>query len=135
MLVQLTRFSLRHRKTVVVFWLLLTAFGVFGSGKAFNAFSQQYSVPGRDGYETNAAITRSFGNGGNSAPIVAVVSLPPHDSVQSPAVRSALERIDAGIRHAVPKVRIASYASTASRAFVSADGRTTFVLAYAPPKP
>src|ERR1041385_2265627 len=31
MLVQLTRFSLRHRKTVVVFWLLLTAFGVFRS--------------------------------------------------------------------------------------------------------
>ena len=134
-LVRLTRFSLRHRKLVVLFWLGLTAAGVFASGKAFNAFSDQYSVPGREGYETNAAITRSFGNGGNSAPIVAVVALPPHETVQSPALRSALERIDAAIRHAVPRVRIASYASTSSRALVSADGRTTFVLAYAPPKP
>jgi len=130
-----TRFSLRHRKTVVCFWLLLTVVGIFAAGKAFNAFSDQYSVPGRQGYETNAAITRSFGNGGNSAPIVAVVSLPAHETVQAPAVRSTLERIDARIRNAVPGVRLASYASTGSRAFVSADGRTTFAIAYAPPKP
>jgi len=134
MLVRLTRFSLRHRKLVVFFWLMLTAAGVFASGKAFNAFSDQYSVPGREGYETNAAITRGFGNGGNSAPIVAVVSLP-HGSVRSPAVHSALGRIDAAIRHSVPNVRLTSYASTGSRAFVSMGGRTTFVLAYAPPKP
>ena len=135
MLVRLTGFSLRHRKLVVLLWLGLTAVGVFASGKAFNAISDQYSVPGREGYETNAAITRSFGDGGNSAPIVAVVALQRHETVQSPAVRSALERVDAAVRRAVPKARIASYASTSSRAFVSADGRTTFVLAYAPPKP
>ena len=134
-LVSLTRISLRHRKSVVLFWLVLTVVGVFASGKAFNAFSDQYSVPGREGYETNAAITRSFGNGGNSAPIVAVVSLPAHDTVQMPAVRSALERIDGRIRRVVPNARIASYSSTGSDAFVSADGRTTFVLAYPPPKP
>jgi len=134
-LVRLTRFSLRHRRLVVLFWLALTAMGIFAAGKAFNAFSDQYSVPGREGYETNAAIARSFGNGGNSAPIVAVVSLPPGETVQTPAVRSALERVDARIRRVVPTGRIGSYASTGSRAFVSADGRTTFVLAYAPPKP
>ena len=135
MLVQLTRFSLRHRKTVVVFWLLLTAFGVFGSGKAFNAFSQQYSVPGREGYETNASITRSFGNGGNSAPIVTVVDIPAHESVHTPRVRAALEQIDSHIAAAVPRARTASYAATGSPAFLSADGGTTFVLTYAPPEP
>jgi len=134
-LVQLTRFSLRHRKLVVLFWLVLTVSGVFASGKAFNAFSDQYSVPGREGYETNAAISRDFGNGGNSAPIVAVVGLPAHESVRNPSVRAALDEIDSRIGAAVPGARIASYATTGSRAFVSADGRTTFVLAYAPPKP
>src|SRR5690349_24727326 len=34
---------------------------------------------------------------------------------------------------ALPISRTASYASTGSRAFVSADGRTTFVVAYPPP--
>jgi uncharacterized membrane protein YdfJ with MMPL/SSD domain len=96
-LVRLSRFSLRHRKLVVFFWLVVTAVGMATSGKAFNAFSDQYSVPGREGYETNASVTRSFGNGGNSAPIVAVVSLPAHDTVQTPAVRAALERIDARV--------------------------------------
>ena len=135
LLVRSARFSLRHRKTVVLFWLLLTAAGVFASGKAFNAFSQQYSVPGREGYETNAAITRSFGNGGNGAPIVTVVAIPVHENVRSRSVRAALEQIDARVAAAVPRARSASYASTGSRAFVSADGKTTFVLTYAPPEP
>jgi putative drug exporter of the RND superfamily len=135
MLIGITRFSLRHRRLVVLFWTALTVIGVFASGKAFNAFSDQYSVPGREGYETNAAITRSFGNGGNSAPIVTVVGVPAHETVQTPSVRGALERIDSRIEGAVPGVRVASYASTGSHAFVSGDGRTTFVLAYAPPKP
>jgi RND superfamily putative drug exporter len=135
LLARLTRFSLRHRKSVVAFWLLLTALGVFASGKAFNAFSQQYSVPGREGYETNAAITSSFGSGGNGAPIVTVVGIPSRESVRTPSVRAALEQIDSRIAAAVPHARSASYASTGSRAFVSADGRTTFVLTYAPPEP
>jgi RND superfamily putative drug exporter len=134
LLVRLTRFSLRHRKLVVVFWLLLTAVGVASAGKAFNAFSQEYSVPGREGYETNAAITRQFGNGGDSAPIVAVVDLPARDTLSSPSVRAVLRTVDARIERAVPRARLASYASTGSRTFVSANGRTTFVLAYPPPK-
>jgi RND superfamily putative drug exporter len=134
-LVRLCRFSLRHRRVVVLFWLLVTAAGIVSSGAAFKAFSDQYSVPGREGYETNAAITREFGNGGNSAPIVAVVTLPARRSVAAPAVLSALREIDTRITRAVPRARIASYLSTGDRAFVAADGRTTFVLAYAPPTP
>src|SRR5581483_2195415 len=34
---------------------------------------------------------------------------------------------------AAPGTRVASYASTHSRAFVSDDGRTTYLLAYTPP--
>ena len=135
LLVRLTRFSLRHRRLVVLFWVLLTAAGIVSAGKAFNAFSQEYSVPGREGYETNAAITREFGNGGNSAPIVVVVRLPQRAGVGAPAVRSALRTIDARIARAVPGVRVGSYASTGNPGFVSRDGRTTFVVAYAPPKP
>jgi RND superfamily putative drug exporter len=41
--------------------------------------------------------------------------------------------VQARLRAAIPGTRTASFASTGSRAFVSADGRTTFVLAYPPP--
>jgi RND superfamily putative drug exporter len=103
-------------------------------GSATKALSDQYAVPGREGYQTNARITQTFGNGGNSAPLVAVVSLPAATSVNGPAVRNGLAAVATRIERVVPRVRVASYASTGDRSFVSRSGRTTYVLAYAPPK-
>jgi putative drug exporter of the RND superfamily len=131
----LTRFVLAHKRLVGAFWLVIALAGIASAGKAFRSFSDQYSVPGREGYETNAAITRTFGNGGNSPPVVAVVTLPTGTSVDAPAVHDALLRSEQGVERAVPHVRVASYASTRDRSFVSHDGRTTFVVAYPPPKP
>jgi len=65
----LTRFVLRHRRLVAISWLILTVAGMASAGPAWKALSDQFSVPGREGYETNAAITRTFGNGGNSPPL------------------------------------------------------------------
>jgi putative drug exporter of the RND superfamily len=134
-LVRLTRCSLRHRRLVVLFWLIVTGIGIASAGSAFNAFSDEYSVPGRQGYETNAAIMRTFGTGGNSAPIVTVIELPAGDSTATTAIRSQLRDVDARIHRAVPRARTISYASTGDRALVSANGRTTFVVTYAPPTP
>jgi RND superfamily putative drug exporter len=119
---------------VAAFWLLVTVAGVANVSSATKALSDQNSVPGREGYETNAAITRAFGNGGHSAPLVALVSLPAGTSVRGPAVTNGLAAVATRIERAVPRVRVASYASTRDRAFVSADGSTTYVLAYAPPR-
>jgi putative drug exporter of the RND superfamily len=132
---KLTQFVLRHRRLVVGLWLLVAVAGIASVGKATSAFSDEYSVPGKEGYETNAAITRTFGNGGDSAPLVPVVTLPPGQSVDSPAVKAGLADVARRIRQAVPHARVASYPSTGDRAFVSHDGQTTFLLAYAPPKP
>src|SRR4029078_8526939 len=49
-------------------------------------------------------------------------------TVDSPGVRSELAAALAHVSNALPKARIASYASTGDRSFVSADGRTTFAL-------
>jgi RND superfamily putative drug exporter len=76
-----------------------------------------------------------FGNGGDGAPLVAVVTLPAGSGVGSPQVRAGLARVGCRIAAAVPHVRLASYATTGDRAFVSRDGRTTFVVAYPPPTP
>jgi RND superfamily putative drug exporter len=61
---------------------------------------------------------------------VPVVTLPQGGEVDSPAVRAELAAIDARLREALPGARIASFASSGDRAFVSDDGRTTFALAY-----
>jgi putative drug exporter of the RND superfamily len=131
----LTRFVLRHARLVAVFWLIVTVAGIASVASATSSFSDQYSVPGREGYQTNAAITRAFGNGGDSAPLVPVVTLPAGVTADSPSVKAGLEDVARRIEQTVPHVRVASYASTGNRAFVSRDGRTTFLLAYPPPQP
>jgi RND superfamily putative drug exporter len=131
----ITRWSLRHKRLVIGFWLVLTILGMAFSKKAMNALSQEYSVPGHESYQTNTLITSEYGGGGDSAPLVAVVTLPAGQPASSPAMTAELRAVTARIEAAVPGSRAASYATTGDSAFVSADGRTTFVLDYPPPEP
>src|SRR5437762_1284358 len=71
---------------------------------------------------------------GSLARLVPVVTLPPGTSIDAPAVKSGLAEIVSRITRAVPAVRVASYASSGDRAFVSGDGRTIFMVAYPPPE-
>ncbi|HEV3055957.1 MAG TPA: MMPL family transporter [Solirubrobacteraceae bacterium] len=129
----ITRWVLAHKRIVAVAWLVVTIVGIATVGKSTGAFSTKFSVPGREGFETNQRIAQIYHQGGQYAPLVPVVTLPAGTSVSSPAVRTGLLGVESKLRAAIPGLRTASYADTGSRAFVSADGRTTFVLAYPPP--
>ena len=129
----ITRWVLGHRRIVAVAWIVVTVVGIATVSQSTKSFSTEFSVPGREGYQTNQAIARLYHQGGQFAPLLAVVKLPPGTPVSSPAVRSGLETVTAKLRAALPGARIASYASTGNRAFVSVDGRTTFVLAHPVP--
>ena len=132
----LTRWVLAHKRTVVVCWLLLTVAGVAAAGPASRALEPEFSVPGKEGWETNVAIAERYrGTGGDGAPLLPVVTLPRGETVDSRGVRADLTRLDARLRRALPGARIASHASTGDRAFVSDDGRTTFALIYPTPDP
>jgi putative drug exporter of the RND superfamily len=132
----LTRWVLAHKRTVVVFWVLLTVVGIAAAGPASDALSQKFSVPGKEGYETNVEIGKLYANtGGDTAPLLAVVTLPPGKDVFSPGVRGELRAVDARLQRALPRARVASFASTDDRAFVSTDGRTVFAIAYPPRDP
>jgi putative drug exporter of the RND superfamily len=126
----LTRWVLAHKRIVAGTWILLTLVGVATVGQATKSFSKTFSVPGREGFATNQQILRLAHTGGDKAPLLPVVTLPAETSVNSPQVRSGLEQMTARLRRALPGARIASYASTQSKAFVSTDGRTTFALVY-----
>jgi RND superfamily putative drug exporter len=95
-----------------------------------------YSVPGKEGWETNEAIAARYGDTGRiTPPLVPVVVLPAGKTVDSPGVRAELAAIDERLRESLPGSRITSFASTGDRAFVSDDGRTIFALAYPRPDP
>jgi RND superfamily putative drug exporter len=132
----LTRWVLAHKRIVVLFWVVLTIVGLASAGPASKALKQKFSVPGKEGWITNQQIAREFhGTGGNSSPLLPVVTLPAGQSAASPRVRADLRAVEARLERALPGSRVASYATTSSRTFVSADGRTTFILAYPRPDP
>jgi RND superfamily putative drug exporter len=132
----LTRWVLAHKRTVVIGWLVLTVAGIMAAGPASRALDQKFSVPDKEGWETNVAIADKYnGTGGDTAPLVPVTTLPQGETVNSPGVKSDLEQIDAKLHEALPGARIASYSSTGNDAFVSDDERTTFALVYPTPDP
>ena len=132
----LTRWVLAHKRIVTIGWILLTIAGIAAAGPATEALEPEFSVPDKEGWETNQVIAQNYGGtGGDTAPLVPVVTLPEGESVDSQAVTADLEALDAELAEALPSSRIASYASTGDDAFVSTDGTTIFAVVYPQPDP
>ncbi|MDX6586264.1 MAG: putative drug exporter of the superfamily [Solirubrobacterales bacterium] len=132
----LTRWVLAHKRIVTIGWILLTIAGIMAAGPATDALEPEFSVPDKEGWETNQVIAENYGGtGGDTAPLLPVVTLPEGESVDAPAVTADLEALDASLAEALPNSRIASYASTGDDAFVSADGTTVFAVIYPQPDP
>jgi putative drug exporter of the RND superfamily len=132
MMQRLTRRVLQHKRLVALGWLLLTIVGIGAAGPASEALDQRFSVPGREGWEASQEIQRVYGNGGETLPLVPVVTLPEGTTVDSPGVREQLTQVEEKARKAVAGSRVAGFGSTGNKAFVSKDGRTAFVYVFAP---
>ena len=79
-----SRFVLRHRLAVAVFWLVVLATGAAASVKLSGRLSAQFALPGAASYQASQQILRIYGNGGPGHPEVAVVTLPPGQSPAAP---------------------------------------------------
>src|SRR4051794_21769740 len=122
---KLTRWVLGHRKLVVIFWIAVTVVGGALSGEASKAMNQKFSVPGKEGWETNEEIAHLYGGtGGNAAPLVPVVTLPAGKTASDPRVKQELKGIEDKVVKALPGTRVAGYGSTGDAAFISKDGQT-----------
>jgi hypothetical protein len=53
----LTRWVLTHKRTVLVTWLVVAIAGMAAAGPATKALDPEFSVPGKEGWETNVAIS------------------------------------------------------------------------------
>src|SRR5919198_4217084 len=103
-----TRWILAHRRLVVGFWVVLTLVGIATAGAATKAMDQKFSVPGKEGWETNQEIARHYrGTGGNGAPLVPVVTLPAGRTVDSPRVRQQLAGLEQRVRTTLHGSRVA----------------------------
>jgi RND superfamily putative drug exporter len=128
----LTRFVLRHKALVTLFWVVVAAVGVMTISGTTHRMTNNFSMPGQ-AFKVDNQIISQYGNGGSQAPYVPVITVPAGQKVTDPGVAAATGRAFAALARAIPGVRIADYATTGNRAFVTSDGRSTFALVYTAP--
>jgi putative drug exporter of the RND superfamily len=121
----LTRFVLRHKLTVTLFWLAVVAAGVMTIGGTTHRLTNTFAMPGQ-AYRVDSQIAREYGNGGSQAPYVAVLTAPPGQRIDA----AMSGRVFGTLHRAVPDARIADYATTGSRAFLTGNGGSAFALVY-----
>src|SRR5439155_21892166 len=128
----LTRFVLRHKALVTLFWVVVAAVGVMTISGTTHRMTNNFSMPGQ-AFKVDNQIVSQYGNGGSQAPYVPVITVPAGQKVPAPAVAAATGRAFGALARAIPGVRIADYATTHNPAFVTRDGRSTFALVYTAP--
>src|SRR4051794_15955988 len=67
---------LRHRKVVMLLWLVVAAAGISVTGTVNNRLTFSFSLPGQPGNEAANKIIEAFHNGGNASPLIPPVTLP-----------------------------------------------------------
>lgn len=124
----IARFVLAHRKLVIGVWALVFVAGAFGASQVSKRLSFDFSLPGQPGYETAKKMAHIYGNGGETAPSIVVVSAPAGQSVasQQPQIAAAF----AHARAEVPRARIVDYAATHNPQMITSDGRSTYAFVF-----
>ena len=128
----LTRFVLRHKALVTLFWVIVAAVGVMTISGTTHRMTNNFAMPGQ-AFKVDNQIASQYGNGGSQAPYLPVITVPAGQKVTDPATAAATGRAFAALARAIPDVRIADYATTHNPAFVTRDGRSTFALVYTAP--
>ncbi|MGH7749204.1 MAG: hypothetical protein ACREQ5_31230, partial [Candidatus Dormibacteria bacterium] len=129
-LTRLAGFVLHHRKRVMAAWAVIFIAGMAAAGAVSNRLSFDFSLPGQPGYETARQTIAAFGNGGDQAPAIEVVTVPAGHTVAGDA--GDIAAAFAAARQAQPRVRLVDLASTGDPRFVTSDGRSTFALLFEP---
>jgi len=128
----LTRFVLHHKVLVALFWVAVAAAGVLTISGTTHRMTNSFAMPGQ-AFRVDSQIARQYGNGGDQPPYLPVITVPAGQRVTDPAVAATTGQAFAALARAIPGARIADYATTGSRAFVTAGGRSTFALVYTSP--
>src|SRR5919205_3154150 len=113
----LAQFVLRHRRALVVAWILLTLLGAYSANAVSKRWLEQFSIPGYSAYEANQRTLKTFGTGEN-APLTLVFHSTNGEVTKDTGITRA---ISAAVKlH--PGARVSSFFSTGSRDYVSKDG-------------
>jgi len=125
---RIAEFVLRHRRWVLVAWLLTIVIGGALVQKTNDRLVIDFSLPGQPGTETANQIDQEFHAGGKTAPYVLTVTMPQGQTVSGN--EQAIGKTFASIQQDVPDVRVLDEANTADKAFRTSDDRTAYALVF-----
>ena len=128
MLANLARLVIRRRWIVIGAWIVLTFAGAFAAGQLSKRWFESFSIPGYQAYEANQRTLKTFGSG-EQPPLVAVISSPDKDVTTVPGVEQA---IDTAAKQVPGAVRVGSWFTTHSAAYLSKDKHTMVATIYPP---
>lgn len=122
---------LRHRRLVIVFWLLAMVAGGALAGKTIDRLTTDFSVPNEPGFQAIEAINDALGQNTENGPSLPILTVPPGQSVQER--RTDVAEFFDRVRADHPQWRIADYGTTGNENLITDNGRTTYALVYGPP--
>ena len=121
---------LRHRRIVMVAWLLVAVAGGGVTSTVNNRLTVDFSLPGQPGTETAAKIVNAYGNGGKTQPYLVTISVPEGQTVTDNA--DAIGTAFAGLTSAKIPLRVLDEANTGDEAFRTDDDRTAYAMVFYP---
>src|SRR4051795_3960874 len=124
----IAEFVLRHRRWVLVSWLLVVIVGVMLVNKTNSRLVIDFSLPGQPGTETANQIDQEFHAGGKTAPYVITVTMPAGQTVSGN--EQAIGQAFATVQQKVPQTRLVDEANTGDKAFRTTDDRTAYGLLF-----
>src|SRR3954449_3622850 len=88
---KLAHLTARHRRKVILAWIVLTLFGAFSASEVSKRWYQSFSIPGKPAYEANQRTFEAFGTG--VRPPNVVVFHVAGDASTNDAIRAAMLRV------------------------------------------
>lgn len=123
---RLTTAVLRHRLIVALTWLAVAVAGAATASTTADRLSFEFALPGQAAYETNQQIIEQFGAGGQTDPLLMVVT--------GDGASERAQDVAAGARDAVPGTRTVSPGDTGADVLAVAEDAAVVVV-YPPVSP
>ncbi|RLV48373.1 MMPL family transporter [Nocardioides mangrovicus] len=119
-MVRLTAWVLRHRWWVALFWAAVAVAGGVTAPTTADRLSFSFDLPGQPAFETNQAITKTFGTAGVDDPLLVVV--------RGGDATTSAEDLARRLQQGVPGTRVVTAADASH--LTTADGRASVVVVY-----
>ncbi|MFL6023180.1 MAG: MMPL family transporter [Marmoricola sp.] len=124
-------FVLRHRKWVVIFWIVMMGSGIAVSQTVTNRLTIDFSLPGEPGTKAADLIVKEFHNGGNTSPALISITVKQGSTVEDSAadIHTAFDQVTKD----VPNTRMVDQVNSGGdKAFVTKDHRTAYAYVFYP---